>query len=86
MTDDRFFPRCGPFSLQQLADHAKVELAADAPLTRMFRGIAPLDRAEPDELSVFCDVNHAEAFAVTKAGAVITSAKLAERPPNGTSL
>jgi UDP-3-O-[3-hydroxymyristoyl] glucosamine N-acyltransferase len=86
MTDDRFFPRCGPFSLGEIADRAKAELSADAPRDRMIRGIAALDRAEPDEMSVFCDVHHADAFAATKAGAVITSAKLAERPHNEAAL
>lgn len=86
MTDDRFFARRGPFSLKEIANHARVELAADAPRDLIIRGIAPLDQAEPDELSVFCDVHHAAAFAATHAGAVITSAKLAERPHNGTAL
>lgn len=86
MTDDRFFPRSGPYSLAEIAARANVELAADAPRDRMIRGIAPLDRAEPDELSVFCDVHHADAFAATNAGAVITSVKLAERPHNGAAL
>lgn len=86
MTDDRFFPRRGPFSLGEIAVRAKVELAADTPRDLMLRGIAPLDQAGPDELSIFCDVHHADAFAATRAGAVITSARLAERPHSGTSL
>ncbi len=86
MTDDRFFPRHGPFSLGEIAGQAKVELAADAPRNLMIRGIASLDQAEPDELSIFCDVHHTEAFAITHAGAVITSVRLAERPHNGAAL
>jgi UDP-3-O-[3-hydroxymyristoyl] glucosamine N-acyltransferase len=84
MTDDRFFPRCGPFSLGLIADMAKAESAV--PRDCLIRGIAPLDRAEPDELSVFCDPSHAAVFATTRAGAVITTARLAERPHNGTAV
>jgi UDP-3-O-[3-hydroxymyristoyl] glucosamine N-acyltransferase len=86
MTDDRFFPRRGPFSLGEIASHAKVELAADARRDLMIRGIAALDQAGPDEMSIFCDVHHSGAFATTHAAAVITSARLAERPHNGTAL
>jgi UDP-3-O-[3-hydroxymyristoyl] glucosamine N-acyltransferase len=86
MTDDRFFPRSGPFSLGEIADSAKVDLAADVPRDRMIRGIAALDQAGPDELSIFCDVHHAAAFATTQAATVITSVKLAERPHGKTAL
>ena len=86
MTDDRFFPRHGPFSLGEIALKAQLDAPAGAACSLMMRGIAPLDRAEPDELSVFCDVHQADAFAATRAGAVVTTAKLAERPHNGTSL
>ena len=86
MTDDRFYPRRGPFSLGDIAEHAKVELAANAPRDFMIRGIAPLECANADDLSVFCDVHHADSFATTHAGAVVTSARLGERPHNGTWL
>lgn len=50
------------------------------------RGIAPLEKAEPDEISVFCDPHHADAFAASHAGAVITSGKLATYPHSGVPL
>lgn len=49
----------------------------------MVRGVAPLECAKPDEISVFFDKRHADAFAVAHAGAIVTSKKLAENPHNG---
>lgn len=86
MTDDRFFQRRGPFSLSELASHCKAEIAGTAPPGLLLRGIATLETAEPDEISVFCDVNHAGAFAVSRAGAIVTSAKLAKLAHNGAAL
>jgi UDP-3-O-[3-hydroxymyristoyl] glucosamine N-acyltransferase len=86
MTDDRFFPRGGPFTLGELAARAKLELQPEAPRDLKVRGIAPLELAEPDELSVFCDARHAGAFAASNAGAVITSGKLSHHPHNGSWL
>jgi len=86
MTDDRFFPRRGPFPLGEIAECAKLELAADAPLDMAVRGIAPLEVAEPDELSVFCDARHANAFATSHACAVVTSGRLSNYPHNGSWL
>jgi len=83
MTDDRFYLRRGPFSLGEIAELAKVDLAVGAPRDLLIRGIAPLESATADDLSVFCDVRHADAFAATHAGAVVTSARLGERPHNG---
>jgi UDP-3-O-[3-hydroxymyristoyl] glucosamine N-acyltransferase len=77
MTDDRFYTRCGPFSLGVLAACAKVELPGGVPGSFLLRGIAPLETAAEDEVSVFCDARHADAFASSHAGAIVTTAKLA---------
>lgn len=82
MTDDRFFPRSGPFSLGFIAECAKVALSPEAPRDLMIRGIAPLDSAGAEELSVFCDARHAAAFAATRAAVVVTSDKLSQHPHN----
>lgn len=86
MTDDRFFERRGPFTLGALAAQAKAELTPEAPRDLLIRGVAPLDVAEADELSVFCDARHADAFASSHACAVVTSSKLASHPHNGSWL
>ena len=86
MTDDRFFSRRGPFSLGQIASCIGASLPSGAPADTMVRGVAPLEAAKPDELSVFSDSRHASAFAASHACAVITSKKLAEHPTNGSWL
>ena len=79
MTDDRFFTRHGPFSLADLAAGSGTDIAGEA-AGLLFKGIAPLETAEPDDVSVFCDPRHGAAFAVSRAGAIVTTAKLAALP------
>jgi UDP-3-O-[3-hydroxymyristoyl] glucosamine N-acyltransferase len=86
MTDDRFFSRQGPFSLSQIAALAGAELPSDAPCDLMVRGVAPLESAKHDELSVFSDVRHAADFAAGHACAIVTTRKLASYPHNGACL
>ncbi len=52
----------------------------------MLRGIASLEAAEADDVSVFWDARHAGAFAAPRAGAVITTGRLSSYPHNGASL
>lgn len=86
MTDDRFFLRRGPFSLGELAAHALAVLPEPESANLMLKGLAPLDSAGPEDISVFCDARHAPAFAKSAAGAIVTSAKLAGYPHNGSRL
>ena len=86
MTDDQFFSRQGPFSLSQIAALAGAELPSDAPCDLMVRGVAPLESAKHDELSVFSDVRHAADFAAGHACAIVTTRKLAGYPHNGACL
>ena len=83
MTDDRFFTRQGPFTLGEIAVRTGARLSPDAPAGLLLRGIAALDAAGSDELSIFCDAHKAEAFGGSRAGAVITSEKLSRYPHNG---
>lgn len=86
MTDDRFFCRLGPFSLGEIAARTGVCLPPEAPANAMVRGIAALDMAGEDEVSVFSDARHAGAFATSHACAIITSEKLSKHPSNGSWL
>jgi len=83
MTDDRFFPRRGPFTLGEIAAHAQLELPSPAARDFVVRGVAALDVAGSDELSVFCDMRHVDAFATSAAGAIVTNGKLSNQPHNG---
>ncbi len=76
--DPRFFLRSGPHSLAAVADAAQGE----APSRRlMFVGVAPLQAAEPAEVSFLIDRKYASTLAETRAGAVIVHPDLAERVP-----
>ncbi len=86
MTDDRFFPRRGPFTLSEIAERADARLDPQAPPDLMVRGVASLDSAQADELSVFCDARKANDFAATRASAIITSSKLSTYAHNGSWL
>ena len=86
MTDDRFFARRGPFTLGEIASHAGLALPPGAPPLLTIRGVAPLERAQPDELSVFHDPRHASALAAGHAAAVVTSSRLSVYPRNGSWL
>jgi UDP-3-O-[3-hydroxymyristoyl] glucosamine N-acyltransferase len=86
MTDDRFFTRRGPFSLSEIAAHAKLELPRDTPPDFVVRGVATLETAAADELSVFFDTRLANAFATSHAGVIVTTDKLSNHPHNGSLL
>ena len=76
--DPRFFRRSGPYSLAAVADAAEAEAAAHR---LMLTGVAPLQTAEPTEVSFLDNRKYATALAETRAGAVIVQADMAERVP-----
>ena len=76
--DPRFFRRSGPHSLAAVADAAE----AEAPPRRlMLTGVAPLQTAEPTEVSFLDNRKYATALAETRAGAVIVHPDMADRVP-----
>jgi UDP-3-O-[3-hydroxymyristoyl] glucosamine N-acyltransferase len=76
--DPRFFRRSGPHSLAAVADAAE----ADAPPRRlMFAGVAPLQTAQPDEVSFLDNRKYVDALAATEAGAVIVHPDMADKVP-----
>ncbi len=77
--DPRFFERAGPFALAELAPLAGADPAGQG--ARMFRGIAPLQTAGPEEISFLHNPRYVAALEQTRAGAVIVAPKLAARVP-----
>ncbi len=76
--DPRFFHRSGPHSLAAVADAAQ----AEAPSRRlMLSGVAPLQTAEPGDVSFLDNRKYASALAETRAGAVIVHPDMAGRVP-----
>ncbi|MBI3514581.1 MAG: UDP-3-O-(3-hydroxymyristoyl)glucosamine N-acyltransferase [Proteobacteria bacterium] len=77
MPDPRFFQRAGPFSLAELAARVGAALGDAAAGALTISDLAPLDEAQPGDLSLFAEPRHGAAFAATAAGAVLTTAALA---------
>ncbi len=61
-----------------IAEQVGGELHGDGAI--VIRGIAPLDRAGPDQLSLLAHARYANWFATTRAGVVLVSPELAELP------
>ena len=51
MTDLRFFDRAGPFSLDELAGLSEARLRSGADGQRLFRDVAPLETAGPEDVT-----------------------------------
>ena len=83
MADPRFFSVAPPIPLSRLAEIAESELVGAADPDRLFRDVAPLDRAGPEDVSFLDNKLYVEAFAKSAAGACIVAEEHAERAPDG---
>lgn len=81
MGDPRFFAHTGPHALAAIATTANGTAPA---LDRMFSGVAPLQSAEPDQVSFLDNRRYASALEHTMAGAVIVHPDMLERVPEAT--
>ncbi|HEX3399293.1 MAG TPA: UDP-3-O-(3-hydroxymyristoyl)glucosamine N-acyltransferase [Acetobacteraceae bacterium] len=81
MGDARFFARCSPHALAAVATAAKGTAPA---IDRMFSGVAPLQSAEPDQVSFLDNRRYASALEHTSAGAVIVHPDMLPRVPSAT--
>jgi UDP-3-O-[3-hydroxymyristoyl] glucosamine N-acyltransferase len=86
MADPRFFARAGPFRLAELARLSGAELCGVEDTGKLFRDVAPLETAAPDEASFLENRKYFEAFRNTRAGAVFVDRRAAEAPPPGVAL
>ena len=86
MADRRFFTLAGPLTIAEIARRVGAEIAGAAEAQRLLRDVAPLESATPDDLSFLDNRRYLDAFARTRAGAVIVSAKLAPSAPAGATL
>ena len=87
MADSRFFASAGPVDLQTIAllTGATIKRAsgAAADSARLFRNVAPLDRAGEADISFLDNVKYADMFAHSKAGACFVREKYVSRAPAG---
>jgi UDP-3-O-[3-hydroxymyristoyl] glucosamine N-acyltransferase len=80
--DPRFFTRCGPFTVAELAAAAQGEPPADGS-ARRFTGLATLELAGPDEVSFLDNRRYADALSATRAGCVMVHPEMLARVPPG---
>lgn len=85
MGDNRFFHTPKPVSLSRLVELTGAVLhagaSANAQADRMFRDVAPLDRAGENEVSFLDNVKYVEAFKASKAGACFVRPKFVAAAP-----
>jgi UDP-3-O-[3-hydroxymyristoyl] glucosamine N-acyltransferase len=73
-------------SVAEIASLTGAEPCEGADLSRRLTGIAPLDQAEAGDLTFVADAKFAAALESTKAGAVLTHARFANRAPAGVAV
>lgn len=86
MADPRFFPSAGPFTLAHLAEIAGAKLGGRADPGAMFRDVASLESAGPDEVSFLDNRLYVAEFSASRAGACIVHPDLAGRAPPAMAL
>jgi len=86
--DPRFFERAGPFALADiLAAAAGTLVQPEALGGRPLTGVAPLQTAQPDQVSVLHNIKYIPALEQTQAGLVLVAEPQAHRvPPTSTAL
>ncbi|OAN43957.1 UDP-3-O-(3-hydroxymyristoyl)glucosamine N-acyltransferase [Paramagnetospirillum marisnigri] len=86
MADPRFFTVAGPYTLASLADIAKASVSDGADMARIFKDVAPLEVAGPDEVSFLDNKKYVAAFQASKAGLCVVSPEMADKAPPGMTL
>ena len=83
MADPRFFDRAGPYSLADLAALSGAKLSQPADADRLFRDVAPLETAGPDDVTFLDNRKYVDAFVRSRAGAAFVGERLADLAPAG---
>lgn len=86
MADSRFFTRQGPFTLAELAQHTGSQLSRTDAGGRKVSDVAPLDRAELENISFLDNPKYVETFRNSRAGACFVRERYAEMAPPGIAL
>lgn len=88
MADSRFFKRAVSLQLEEIAalTNAKIQVGSNAPPSLLIEDIAPLDRAEKNQISFLDNIKYVEVFAASKAGACFVRSKFISRAPAGMTL
>ena len=86
MADSRFFNRAGPFTLDALAALSGACLRHPEEGQRLFRDVASVQTAGPEDVTFLENRKYLDAFARSRAGAAFVDERAAERAPSGMSL
>lgn len=88
MVDTRFFKPAGPLALSELLDRAGAGelLPEGVDKDRQISGADELDAADETEISLAAHKKYATAMAESRAGVIVTTAKLAEFAPRGATV
>jgi UDP-3-O-[3-hydroxymyristoyl] glucosamine N-acyltransferase len=86
MTDQRFFDRAGPYSLDELAVLCGARVWGGADGKQAFSDVAPLEIAGPEDVTFLDNRKYIEAFVRSRAGAAFIDERFAERAPAGMAL
>jgi len=83
MADSRFFTKAGSFTIGELAEMLGCALSEKADAYLVLDDVCPLKDADHNHLSFLDNIKYKKDFLSTKAGACITSSKMAEIAPEG---
>jgi UDP-3-O-[3-hydroxymyristoyl] glucosamine N-acyltransferase len=86
MPDRRFYSVSGPFTLAELARIAEAEARAPQPAQQLFRDVAPLEAATPDQVSFLDNPRYLDSFRQSRAGACVVHPDRVQDAPNEMSL
>jgi UDP-3-O-[3-hydroxymyristoyl] glucosamine N-acyltransferase len=86
MTEPHFFERPKGLTAQEISALTGAVARPDAPPDRRISGIAPLDRAAPNEISFLQSPKFAAQFAATRAGICLTTEKFAAQAPKNVAV
>lgn len=84
MADSRFFPRGGPYTVADVADHLGLELTAGTDGSRRLDDVGTLSEADAATLGFLANSRYLSALGETGAGAVLVEEGFLDRVPSGT--
>jgi UDP-3-O-[3-hydroxymyristoyl] glucosamine N-acyltransferase len=86
MTEPFFFERTEALTIGQIAELTGAEPLADAPVDRLIRDVATLERAGPADIAFLDNPNYASALPTTRAGACLIAPRFEAQAPAGLAL
>ena len=81
MADPRFYSVAGPYTLEALAEISGARVGGEADRDATFTDVAPLEAADPADVSFLDNRRYADDFAKSKAGACLVHPDLASGAP-----